>query len=63
MITESDSMNSEEFKNYFVIHPSYRKYKYNTKKYFHNSLNNSKFLKSHEIKALILKNLKDFPND
>tara|TARA_B100001121_G_C18654665_1_gene605825 strand:+ start:265 stop:1254 length:990 start_codon:yes stop_codon:yes gene_type:complete len=64
MITESDSMNSEEFKNYFVIHPSYRKYKYNTKKIFsYNSLNNSKFLKSHEIKALILKNLKDFPND
>ena len=28
MITESDSMNTEEFKNYFIIHPSFRKYKY-----------------------------------
>ena len=56
MITESDSMNTEEFKNYFIIHPSFRKYKYNTKKIFsYNSLNNKRFLKINELKTLISK--------
>lgn len=56
MITESDSMNTEEFRNYFIIHPSFRKYEYNTKKIFsYNSLNNKRFLKINELKTLISK--------
>lgn len=56
MITESDSMNTEEFSNYFIIHPSFRKYKYNTKKIFsYNSLSNKRFLKINELKTLISK--------
>ena len=44
MITESDSMYSEEFKNYYVIHPSFRKYNNKNKKTFsYNSLRNNKF--------------------
>ena len=61
MITESDSMNTQEFKNYYLIHPSYRKFKYNLNKIFsYNSKNNKKFLKIDEIKKLINDNLKDF---
>ncbi len=61
MITESDSINTEEFKNFYVIHPSFRKFKYNLNKTFsYNSKNNKKFLKIDEIKKLINNNLKDF---
>ena len=64
MITESDSMNSEEFKNYYVIHPSFRKYNNKIKKTFsYNSLKNNKFLKVQEIKRLIEKNLNELNND
>ncbi len=61
MITESDSINTQEFKNFYVIHPSFRKFKYNLNKTFsYNSKNNKKFLKIDEIKKLINNNLKDF---
>lgn len=64
MITKSDSLNTKEFKNYFVINPSFKKYKSNTKKIFsYNSYNNKKFLKINEIKNLIENNLKDFTDD
>ena len=64
MITESDSMYSEEFKNYYVIHPSFRKYNNKNKKTFsYNSLRNNKFLKVAEINELIEKNLNELNND
>ena len=64
MITESDSMYLEEFKNYYVIHPSFRKYNNKNKKTFsYNSLRNNKFLKVAEIKELIEKNLNELNND
>jgi UDP-N-acetylglucosamine 4,6-dehydratase/5-epimerase len=61
MITESDSLNTEEFKDYFVIHPSYRKFRKKIKKQFsYNSYSNKNFLKIDEIKKLIINNKKDF---
>ena len=64
MITESDSLNTQEFKDYFIIHPSFRKYKSNIKKIFsYNSLDNKKYLKINELNNLINENIKDFTND
>ena len=64
MITESDSLNTQEFKDYFIIHPSFRKYKSNIKKIFsYNSLDNKKYLKTNELNSLINENIKDFTND
>ena len=64
MITESDSLNTQEFKDYFIIHPSFRKYKSNIKKIFsYNSLDNKKYLKTNELSNLINENIKDFTND
>ena len=63
MITESDSLNTEEFKDYYIINPSYKKNKNSKKIFSYNSLNNQKFLKVKEIKELIKNNLKDFLND
>lgn len=64
MITKSDSLNTQEFKNYFVINPSFRKYKSNIKKIFsYNSFDNKRFLKTNELKNLIENNLKNFTND
>jgi UDP-N-acetylglucosamine 4,6-dehydratase len=64
MITESDSLNTQEFKNYFIIHPSFKKYKCNSKKIFsYSSFNSKKYLKINELKKLIIKNSKDFTND
>lgn len=61
LITESDSLNTEEFKTYFIIHPSFRKNVRKSKKSFsYNSNNNKHFLKVKELQELILKNLKDF---
>tara|TARA_B100000424_G_C22930628_1_gene495078 strand:- start:108 stop:1085 length:978 start_codon:yes stop_codon:yes gene_type:complete len=61
LITKSDSLNTEEFKNYFVINPSYKVKKQKTKKIFeYNSKNNNKFLTSNEIKKLITEHQKDF---
>ena len=34
LITESDSLNTQEFKDYFIIHSSYKKTSLNTKRYF-----------------------------
>ena len=64
MITESDPLNTQEFKDYFIIHPSFRKYKSNIKKIFsYNSLDNKKYLKTNELSNLINENIKDFTND
>ena len=64
MITESDSLNTQEFKDYFIIHPSFRKYKSNIKKIFsYNSLDNKKYMKTNELSNLINENIKDFTND
>ena len=61
MITESDSINTQEFEKYYVIQPSFRKPINNLRKIFsYNSHNNKKFLKIEEIKELIQKSLSDF---
>ena len=61
LITESDSINTLEYKNYFVILPSYKKNKLQNKKIFsYNSKNNKKFLSIKILKKLIINNKKDF---
>ena len=61
MITESDSINTQEFSSYFLIHPSFRKNNnINRKPFSYNSKNNKRFLTINELKKLILKNKKDF---
>ena len=61
LITKSDSFNVDEFKNYFIIKPSYRLEKTKNKKLFeYNSENNKDFLSIKEIKKLIEINKKDF---
>ena len=61
LITESDSINTLEYKNYFVILPSYKKNKLQNKKIFsYNSKNNKKFLSIKTLKKLIINNKKDF---
>lgn len=64
MITESDSLNTQEFKNHFIIYPSYKKYNPKIKKIFsYNSLDNNKFFKVNELKNLINKNLNNLTDD
>ena len=60
MVSETDSLNTKEFKDHYVIYPSYKKkfYVKKTKKY--SSENNSKFLSSLELKKIIKQNLSDF---
>ena len=60
MITQSDSLNTQEFKNFYVIHPSYKKYRINKKVFSYNSFNNKKYLTVKELKKLIKKNMIDF---
>ena len=61
LITESDSINTLEYKNYFVILPSYKKNKLQNKNIFsYNSKNNKKFLSIKTLKKLIKNNKKDF---
>ena len=61
LITESDSLNTQEFKDYYVIHPSYRKTtKKNLKPFSYNSNNNKHFLKVNDLRKLIKSNIKDF---
>ncbi len=63
LITESDSLSTQEFKNYYIIHPSYKIYKKNNMKPFsYNSYNNNVFLKKIDLEKLIKSNLKDFQN-
>ena len=61
LITESDSLNTQEFKDYYVIHPSYRKTtKKNLKLFSYNSNSNKHFLKVNDLRKLIKSNIKDF---
>ena len=61
LITESDSINTLEYKNYFVILPSYKKNKLQNKNIFsYNSKNNKKFLSIKTLNKLIKNNKKDF---
>ena len=61
MITESDSINTQELKDCYIIHPSYKKYVNKGGKIFsYNSKNNNKFLSVEELKRLIEENKKDF---
>ena len=61
LITESDSLNVLEFKNYYIIQSSYKKNKKKYKKIFsYNSKENKKFLTPQEIKKLIESNIGDF---
>ena len=61
LITESDSLNTQEFKNYFIIHSSYKKNKFKYKKIFsYNSRANKNFLTPKQITNLISKNNDDF---
>jgi len=61
LITESDSLNTDEFKDYFVINSSYNKNKIKNKKIFsYNSRDNKFFLSPNKIKELIEINMKDF---
>ena len=54
LITESDSINTLEYKNYFVILPSYKKNKLQNKNIFsYNSKNNKKFLSIKTLNKLI----------
>ena len=66
LITESDSLNTQEFKEYFIINSSYKivKNKQNLKNTFsYNSRDNIKFLKPNEIKKLIDFNIYDFEQE
>lgn len=60
MISETDAINTIEFKNYFVIYPSYKKMKNLKKISSYSSKNNRHFLSSNEIKRLIKKNYNSF---
>ena len=61
LITESDSLNTLELKNYYIILPSYKKnIKKNNKPFSYNSRNNKDFLSIKSLQKLIQKNLKDF---
>ena len=53
LITESDSLNTIEKKNYFVVLPSYKKNSKKNKIFSYNSKNNKIFLSIKEIKTLI----------
>ena len=64
LITEGDSISSSEFKNYFVINPSYKIFRGKKRKPFsYNSQNNKDFLTLQKIKRLINLNKKDFESD
>jgi UDP-N-acetylglucosamine 4,6-dehydratase len=61
LITKSDSFNVDEYKNHYIINPTYRLKKTKPKKLFeYNSENNKNFLSVKEIKKLIETNKKDF---
>ena len=60
MISETDAINTREFKNYFIIYPSYQKMKNLKKISSYSSKNNRYFLSSNEIKRLIKKNYNSF---
>ncbi len=63
LITESDSLNTQEFKDYFIIHSSYKKKKFKYKKIFsYNSKANKNFLTPKQLTNLINKNKGDFEN-
>ena len=63
LITESDSLNTQEFKDYFIIHSSYKKNKFKYKKIFsYNSKANKNFLTPKQLTNLINKNKGDFEN-
>ena len=60
MITLSDSINTSEYKDYFIIHPSYKNGIKNKFPYSYNSKDNKYFLSVDQIKSLIKKNIKNF---
>ena len=60
MITLSDSINTSEYKDYFIIHPSYKNGIKNKFPYSYNSQDNKYFLSVNQIKNLIKKNIKNF---
>ena len=60
MISETDAINTKEFKNYFIIYPSFYKIKKGKKVSSYSSKNNKQFLLSNEIKILIKKNSYSF---
>ena len=64
LITEGDSISCSEFKNYYVINPSYKVFKNkNLKPFSYNSQNNKDFLTPQKIIRLINLNKKDFESD
>ncbi len=60
MISETDAINSKEFMNYFVIYPSYKKFKSSKQISNYSSMNNKNFLSSNELKKLIKDNFYSF---
>ena len=60
MISETDAINTKEFKNYFIIYSSFHAIKKTKKVTNYSSKNNKQFLSSNEIKKLIKKNLYSF---
>lgn len=60
MISETDAVNTKEFKNYFIIYPSFHTIKKTKKVTNYSSKNNKQFLSSKDIKKLIKKNLYSF---
>ena len=61
MVTSSDSLNTEEYKDFYIIHPSFKKFKKKSNKVFsYNSNENKSFLTVNQIRKLIEKNQKDF---
>ena len=60
MISETDAINTKEFKNYFIIYSSFHTIKKTKKVTNYSSKNNKQFLSSNEIKKLIKKNLYSF---
>ena len=55
-------MNTQEFKDYFIIHSSYKKTSLNTKIFSYNSKANKNFLTPKQLTNLINKNKGDFEN-
>ena len=60
MISDTDAINTKEFNNYFVIYPSYKKFKNSKKISNYSSINNKNFLSSNKIKKLIKDNFYSF---
>ena len=60
MISETDAINSMEFKNYYIIFPSFVKIKSKKKISNYSSFNNKFFLSTNLIKKLIKDNLYSF---